>query len=157
MCTLCLRRVRTRAAISACDCFSRGKGENCIDHWMRHCMILHLVLLLLLGTEGVHGIHALANKSQHGLAAATHILFHLRRAILEKGGLQELPVGSRLPNDPAGLRLLNPLHSRHIVINRNASSSGHPVPAPATCTCQSDATPSATLRRTVAPCHWNCG
>ena len=36
---------------------------NCIGHWMRHCLVLHLVLLLLLGCEGVHGIHALANRS----------------------------------------------------------------------------------------------
>ena len=61
---------------------------------------------LLVGTKAVRGIAALAGENQHGLVLATHALFHLRKTILEKGGLDESPATCPPPNDPSRLRAL---------------------------------------------------
>ena len=40
--------------------------------------------------------------AQHGLALATHLVFHLRRTIHEKGGLSEVPPSYPEPNSATG-------------------------------------------------------
>ena len=50
-------------------------------------------LLLLIDTKALQGIQQRAQQGQHGLALATHLVFHLRKTIHEKGG-------SRHPNTP---------------------------------------------------------
>ena len=59
-------------------CVLCGLGANCIDHWMRYCMVTHIVLLLLLRERAITGLHQLAEINQHGLALATLTLFHLK-------------------------------------------------------------------------------
>ena len=114
-----------------------GKGDNCLDHWMRHCLALHFVLLLLIETKAVRGIAALAGENQHGLALATTILFHLRKTILEKkSGLAESPTGCPQPNDPSSLRAVAE-HIAGAVVTfecyRNPPALWHRVPAAPRC------------------------
>ena len=87
-------------------CVLCGIGANCIDHWMRYCMVTHIVLLLPFRERAIAGLHQLAESNQHGLALATLTLFHLRKTIHEKGGLSEHPTEHHLPNDAARLRTI---------------------------------------------------
>ena len=60
---------------------------------MRHCLVLPITLLLLIGTKALKGIQQLAQENQHGLALATHLIFHIRKTIHEKGGLADTRSG----------------------------------------------------------------
>ena len=55
---------------------------------MRHCLVLPLTLMLLIGTKALQGIEQIAQQDQHGLALATQLLSQLRKLIQEKGGLK---------------------------------------------------------------------
>ena len=85
---------------SSTPCVLCGKGDNCVDHWMRHCIVLPLTLALLIGARALQGIEQIAQQSQHGLALATQIIFQLRRTIHEKGGLNQVPPAHPEPNSP---------------------------------------------------------
>ena len=61
-------------------------------------------LLLLPGIEGVHGVHALATKSAWVSCDHPRPLSP-SKSILEKGGLQELPLAAS-SNNPVRLRLI---------------------------------------------------
>ena len=85
---------------SSTPCVLCGKGDNCVDHWMQHCIVLPLTLTLLIGAQALQGIEQIAQQSQHGLALATQIIFQLRRTIQEKGGLNQVPPAHPEPNSP---------------------------------------------------------
>ena len=87
-------------------CLLCGKGDNCVDHWMRHCLVLPLTLTLLIGTNALQGIEQIALQDQHGLALATQLIFQLRKLIQEKGGLSEVPPTHPEPNSPPVLRAI---------------------------------------------------
>ena len=93
-------------AHSSTPCVLCGKGDNCVDHWMRHCIILPITLALLIGKQANGGIERIAREGQHGLALATHLVFHLRRTIHEKGGLSEVPPSHPEPNSPPVIRTI---------------------------------------------------
>ena len=76
---------------SSTPCVLCGKGDNCVDHWMRHCIVLPLTLALLIGARALQGIEQIAQQSQHGLALATQIIFQLRRTIHEKALTKSSP------------------------------------------------------------------
>ena len=78
-------------------CVLCGKGNNCVDHWMRHCIVLPLTLTLLVGTKALQGLEQIAQQSQHVLALATQLLFQLRKVIHEKAGLDEVPRPTQSP------------------------------------------------------------
>ena len=69
-----------------------------------HCLVLPSTLLLLIGTKALQGIQQIAQQGQHGLALATHLVFHLRKTIHEKGGLADTPTTHPPPNNPPQLR-----------------------------------------------------
>ena len=73
---------------------------------MRHCIVLPLTLTLLIGAQALQGIEQIAQQSQHGLALATQIIFQLRRAIHEKGGLNQVPPAHPEPNSPPIIRAI---------------------------------------------------
>ena len=85
-------------------CVLCGTGNNCVDHWMRHCLILPITPLLLIGTKALQGIQQIAQQSQHGLALATHLIFHIRKTIHEKGGLADTPTTHPPANNPPLIR-----------------------------------------------------
>ena len=91
---------------SSTPCVLCGKGDNCVDHWMRHCIVLPLTLALLIGARALQGIEQIAQQSQHGLALATQIIFQLRRTIHEKGGLNQVPPAHPEPNSPPVIRAI---------------------------------------------------
>ena len=83
-----------------------GTGSNCVDHWMRHCLIHTITLLILIGTKALKGIQQIAKENQHGLALATHLIFHIRKTIHEKSGLADTPTAHPPANSPPLIRTL---------------------------------------------------
>ena len=77
-------------ADNTAPCVLCGKGNNCVDHWMRHCIVLPLTLTLLIGTKALQGLEQTALQSQHGLALATQLLFQLRKVIHQKKSRAQL-------------------------------------------------------------------
>ena len=71
---------------------------------MRHCLIPPITLLLLIGTKALQGIQQIAQQNQHGLALATHLIFHIRKTIHEKGGLADTPTTHPPANSPPLIR-----------------------------------------------------
>ena len=55
------------SSCGTCPCVLCGKGDNCVDHWMRHCIVLPMTLLLLIGTKALQGVEQIApGPSYHG-------------------------------------------------------------------------------------------
>ena len=73
---------------------------------MRHCLILPITLLILIGTKALKGIQQIAKENQHGLALATHLIFHIRKTIHEKGGLADTPTAHPPANSPPLIRTI---------------------------------------------------
>ena len=48
---------------SSTPCVLCGKEDNCVDHWMRHCIVLSLTLTLLIGARALQGIEQIAQQS----------------------------------------------------------------------------------------------
>ena len=85
---------------SSTSCVLCGKEDNCVDHWMRHCIVLPLTLALLIGARALQGIEQIAQQSQHGLALAT------KKGALTKSPPRTLSQIRRLLYEPSANKLL---------------------------------------------------
>ena len=62
-------------------------GPNTIDHWIHYCRVPHMVLnALLRSTPWVHMTWVSPSSDMVGILQ-THLLFHMRRLVREKGAL----------------------------------------------------------------------
>lgn len=76
-----------------------------------------MTLLLLIGTKALQGIEQIAEQSQHGLALATLVIFHLRK----KQSMKKVALPRHLPLIPVPTTT----HSYAQYVNRSQALSWH--------------------------------
>ena len=97
---------------------------------MRHCLILPITLLILIGTKALKGIQLIATENQHGLALATHLVFHIRKTIHEKGGLADTPTTHPPANSPPHIRTTCEQIAGAVVASLQGAHGSSKLPSP---------------------------